>query len=153
MSIGKIAKWSLYFMLAVTVVVLGLYYGGGYTDPNAEVLEPINTEILMFWAYALVGIGIVCTAFFALFQFGVSLKDTPKKALETVVNIALFAAVLGVTYAIADGTVLDLPGYDGEDNVPGTLKIADMMLYSSYFLIGFAVVSISLSNVLKLVKK
>lgn len=153
MSISKIAHWILYGMLAVTVVVLGLYYGGGYVDPNAEVLEPKNTEILLNWGYILIGVGIVATLGFALFQFGMSVKETPKKAMSTVINIALFAAVLGGAYAIGDGTPLHLPGYDGLDNVPGTLKIADMMLYSTYFMIGVAIILVLFSNVSKLIKK
>lgn len=153
MSISKIAHWILYAMLAVTVVVLGLYYGGGYVDPNAEMLEPVNTELLLNWSYILVVAGVIATIGFALFQFLMSVKETPKKALGTVVNIALFVAVLGGAYAIGDGTPLNLPGYDGLDNVPGTLKIADMMLYASYFLIGAAIVLVLFSNVSKLIKK
>ncbi|MGL5787724.1 MAG: hypothetical protein ACRCX4_13050 [Bacteroidales bacterium] len=153
MSISKIAHWVLYAMLAVTVVVLGLYYGGGYVDQNAEILEPKNTEILLNWAYILIGAGVIATIGFALFQFMMSVKETPKKALGTVINIALFVAVMGGAWALGDSTPLNLPGYDGLDNVGPTLKIADMMLYATYFLIGVAILLVVFSNVSKLIKK
>lgn len=151
MNISNLAKWSLYLMLAVTVVVFGLYYTGGLVDTASALEEPVYTELVMWWAYILVGVGFVATVCFALLQFVRSFIDTPKEALKSLATIALFAGLLIGTYAMGDTTALPIAGTIQVE--PADLKIADMMLYSSYFLTFIAIVSIFVTNVLKLVKK
>ena len=78
----------------------------------------------------------------AIFQFGSLLVTNPKEALTTVLMLGLFAALLIISWACGSAEPLNLPAYDGADNVPFWLKLTDMWLYSSGFLLCAAILSI-----------
>ena len=44
---------------------------------------------------------------------------------------------------------MDIPGYDGQENSPFWLKLADMFLYTLYILLGLAVALIAGFSVMK----
>jgi hypothetical protein len=72
---------------------------------------------------------------FALVSFLKQLKNAPKKALGGLLVILALVALLVVTFISGDGTLLNIPGYDGTDNVPKTLKMIDMWLFSAYVML------------------
>jgi hypothetical protein len=49
--------------------------------------------------------------------------------------------VLVVAYAIGDGTLLNIPGYEGNDNRPPMLKMTDMWLYSMYVMFAITLLA------------
>ena len=76
-------------------------------------------------------------------------KEAPKKALGGFVVLVALAALLFVTYTIGDSSLMNIPGYDGPDNVPGRLKMTDMWLYSCYFMLILTVLAIFFTPLLK----
>ncbi len=70
----------------------------------------------------------------------------------TVVLIIGFAILIGISYSLADDTVLTLPGYTGADNVPATLKAAGASLISMYILSGITLVSVAFAEISKIFK-
>ncbi|MEA5062873.1 MAG: hypothetical protein VB054_06015, partial [Petrimonas sp.] len=76
MAVTKIRKTSsLAFLIAIiiTLVVLGLFLFGGQVAPEQKLVpdmsQPIFTDMLLYWAYALLVITIVALIVFAIFGF------------------------------------------------------------------------------------
>jgi hypothetical protein len=96
----------------------------------------VYIDFFLNWAYVLFGVTILAAVGFAILQ----VIRNPKNALRTFVILAIFGAIILVSYLLSDGTKMDLPGYTGTDNVESTLKFADTLLYTTYFLFVTAVV-------------
>lgn len=153
LSIRKISSWALYIMLGITVIVAGLFYFGGSIDPTAELVEPVFTDPLLYWMYALVIVAIICTLGFGIYQFAMKFKTHPREALNNVAVLVGFALILIVSWFLGSGKELNIPGYEGPDNVYGWLKATDMLLYTIYFMLGAAILAIIASSVVKLIRK
>ena len=99
--------------------------------------------------YVLFGLAVAATIIAAVFQFGAALKDNPAGAIKSLLGLVLLVVVLVVAWAMGDGTPMNIPGYDGTDNVPFWLKLTDMFLYSIYILFGATVLAIIFSSIKK----
>ena len=54
-----------------------------------------------------------------------------------------------VAWSMGSDKPLNIPGYDGADNVPFWLKVTDMFLYTIYFLLGATLVAMILGGIKK----
>ncbi len=154
----KASYYVLYAMLAVILVVIGLFVFGGSAEGqniiatvDADMWQPKNTDVLMYTVYLLLGVAVTVTLLTAILQFAITLKDRPKEALQSLLGGIILAAVLGGSWYLGSDSVLNIPGYDGPDNVAFWLKITDMFLYTFYILMGVSILSVILSFVKKLV--
>lgn len=147
MSIHKISSWILYILIAASIVSAVVFYGVGFDDK-----DPQNADQMLFLAYVFVGLGLGVTFLLSLFNFFKKLAADPKQAFKALLGPLVIVAVFVVGYAMADGTIMNITGYDGNDNVPSMLKFADMMLYSMYALIVGAIVMVFASSLFKLFK-
>ena len=152
----KVSYYVLYAMFAIILVVLGLFYFGGDAQGNAvltnvdtEMWQPAQTDTLLFLVYGLLFLAVVATVVAFLFQFGAALKDNPVKALKSLIGVIILAVVVIVAWAMGSDQPLNIPGYEGSDNVPFWLKITDMFLYSIYILFGATVLAIIFSSIKK----
>lgn len=152
-NIQKYSSWVLYCLMALTVAAFAAFYAGGSIDPNVEYLEPVYTWLVLDLAYAAFGLGLVLTVCFALLQFGIQLKDHTKDALQTLAIFGAFIALLAISWSMGNGQELYLPGYDAEFNVPFWLKLTDMWLYASEFLLGASILTIIGFSIAKLFRK
>ncbi len=145
-KIHRISRMTLIISVIISIVVLGLYFLGGQVPDvdkiGADMSQPLFTDLVLYWMYALLIITIVVLIGFAIVDFFRGLKENPKKALSGLYALLAIAAVLIVTYVIGDGTLLSIPGYEGSDNVPAILKLTDMWLYSMYFMLVITVLAI-----------
>lgn len=139
MAVTKIHRTSrmvLMLGILISIIVMGLFYLGGKVPAQEQLVanmdQPKFTDFVLYWAYVLLAVTIIVLIGFALVGFFKGLKESPKKALGGLMVLVGFAALLIVTYLIGDGTILSIPGYEGGDNVPATLKMTDMWLYSAY---------------------
>lgn len=152
----KVSYYVLYALLAIILVVLGLFFFGGDAQGEAvlmgvdpEMWQPAHTDSLLYLVYALLGVAIVATAVGFLFQFGTALKDNPVAALKSLLGFVLVVVVLVVAWSMGSDQPLNIPGYDGADNVPFWLKVTDMFLYTIYFLLGATLVAMILGGIKK----
>lgn len=152
----KVSYYVLYVMFAVTLVVLGLFYFGGDAQGDAvlasidpEMWQPAQTDTLLFLMYGLFFLAVIATVGAFLFQFGSALRDNPGRALRSLVGVIVLAVVVIVAWTMGSEQPLNIPGYDGSDNVPFWLKITDMFLYSIYILFGATVLAILFSSIKK----
>ncbi|MDD2590540.1 MAG: hypothetical protein PHO13_06580 [Fermentimonas sp.] len=145
-KIHRTSRLTLIISILISIVVLGLFFFGGQVPEHekigADMAQPVFTDLLLYWMYALLAITVVVLIGFAIVEFGRGLKENPKKALRGFYAILGLAALLVITYVIGDGTLLSIPGYEGTDNVPTVLKITDMWLYSIYFMLTITVLAI-----------
>lgn len=156
MAVTKIHRTSrtvLLVTMAISLIVLALFFLGGEVSDGQKLFpdmsQPKFTDILLYWAYALLALTIVVLILFAIFEFFKSLKESPKKALSGLFVLLALVALLIVTYVIGDGTLLNIPGYDGPDNNPSTLKMTDMWLYSGYVMLTITLLAIFITPLFK----
>ena len=96
----KVSYYALYVCFALILVVLGLFYGVGYTNPVGEYNAPEHTETLIYLMYAMFGITVAATLIAAIAQFGAALRDNAKSALKSLLGVILLVVLLIVTYNI-----------------------------------------------------
>ena len=138
-KIYRASRTTLLIGVIISILVMALFYLGGQVSAEekfiADMSQPKYTDIVLFWAYALLAITIVVLLAFAIVDFLKKLKESPKKALSGFLVLLGMAALLIITFAIGDGSLLNIPGYDGADNNPTTLKMTDMWLFSGYIML------------------
>ena len=149
--IGKMLKFLTWALMAVTVVFALLFYLGKVA-PGTEgtrIEEPVITQSFLVWAYVLFFLTAGITVIFSIANF----IANPKGAKKSLVGIGAAVVIIFVAYLLADDTVLNMPFYDGGDNVPGILKMVDTGLYTAYMLVVVAFLTILWSSVSRVFKK
>ncbi|MDD2512669.1 MAG: hypothetical protein PHH64_06520 [Proteiniphilum sp.] len=145
-KIHRTSKTALITGVLISIAVMALFYLGGQVPAHekiaADMSQPKFTDMVLYWSYILFAITIVVLLLFAIANFFRQLKESPKKALGGFLALVGIALLLLVTYFIGDGTLLNIPGYDGPDNRPATLKLTDMWLYSAYIMLALTFLAI-----------
>ena len=144
MKIQKVSGSVLYVILAITIIVAGLFFFGG-EDPNPlvpDMSQPVYTDSLIYLMYVLFGITIVITLAAAVYQFVMNFIDSPKAAIKSLASIIVLVGLLIVTWAAGSEQALVMPGYDGAENVPFWLKLTDMFLYTIYIMMAVLILLI-----------
>lgn len=151
-KIRKISSWVFLSAIIVTLAVIGLFLFGGQASQDKQVVadlsQPAFTDLLLYWSYALLFITIAVLIVFAIVGFVNNLKINPKGALRSLLVLVAMVALLGITYSIGSGELLNIPGYEGSDNNPTTLKVTDMWIYSMYFMLAISIVAIFITPIL-----
>ena len=144
MKIQKVSGSVLYVILAITIIVAGLFFFGG-EDPNPlvpDMSQPVYTDSLIYLMYVLLGITIVITLAAAVYQFVMNFIDSPKAAIKSLASIIVLVGLLIVTWAAGSEQALVMRGYDGAENVPFWLKLTDMFLYTIYIMMAVLILLI-----------
>ena len=147
----KVSYYVFYVCIALILVVLGMFFGVGYNETNAAgLVEPANTPALMYLMYGMFAVTVIATLIGAIAQFGGALKDNPKGAVKSLLGLILLVVLLIVTYNIGSSETVVL-GDGSEYSDVTMLKVSDMLLYSTYVLIGIAAIGtlINLSGIFK----
>ncbi|MEA1877175.1 MAG: hypothetical protein U9N86_09925 [Bacteroidota bacterium] len=148
---GRIFYWIL---LAVSVVLIISFY---VKSGNVSTDDPFSKQITEFgpilnyyviWAYILVGLAVFFSVLFPI----ANMVANPKSGLKTLASIAVLALLLFIGYQLADDTIMELPGYTGNDNIPETLKLTGMGIYMMYFMLGGALLAMVFSAVRNIFK-
>ncbi len=146
-KLSKILNFVLYALIAVTVVFTIMFYTGGDV-PGETYQTPVYTDMILNWAKFLVSATAVIAILFEIFH----LVLNPKNATRTLISIAALVVIALISYSMADGTPMELGGYEGADNVPSMLKLAGAFLYGTYILLGVVFISILVAEVSKIFK-
>ncbi len=114
-----------------------------------ERLVYYSTDIALVWSYILVFITALLAIVFPL----IHMFSNPSTMIRTLIILVVIAVVVGGAYMLGSQTPLDIPGYQGTDNSdPHTLKLVDMGLISTYFILGLTMLSILYSEIAKYFK-
>ena len=153
-KIRKVSSWTLLISALISIVVLGIFYAGGVTNPGAEMEEPVYTGLLLNWTSILFFGTIISTVLIAMWQFVSLLKTSPKSALISLVVLVCFAAMLFITYAIGDPTPLKGLNADSQEfNIPFWLKITDMWINSTIVLMVLIIIAVAAGSVKKMLNR
>ncbi|MDR0893090.1 MAG: hypothetical protein LBN24_10830 [Mediterranea sp.] len=152
----KVSYYVLYAIFAVILVVLGVFYLGGdaqgaevIAGVDPEMWQPAHTDTLIYLMYGLFYLAVALTVIAALYQFGAALKDNPGGAIRSLLGLVLLVVVMLIAWAVGDGTPMNIPGYDGTDNVYFWLKVTDMFLYAIYILLCVTILAMLFSAIKK----
>jgi hypothetical protein len=150
MSLQRILTILLYILLAVSAVLIAIFYFGpdveGTTGTNLE--EPTITNFILRWAYGLLVVGAILAI---LFPLGYMIAN-PKNATKALMALVFIGVVVLVGYFLASDRILEMTAYQGTGNNPTTLKWAGTGIISMYLLLGLAVLSIIFSEIAKFFK-
>lgn len=146
--IQNVSGAALYAMLAVTLIILCLFFFGGEAPVDQRVVsdpaisQPAQTDTLIYWMYILFGIMVAVTVVAAVAQLVSSFMDSPKATIKSLLGFFLLVVIMIVSWAAGSGEALVLPGYEGTENVPFWLKLTDMFLYTIYIQIAVIILAI-----------
>ncbi len=153
-KIRKLSSWTLLIISIISVIVLGIFFGGGVEDPSAEIKNYIYTGLLLDWTYVVFAVTLVALAVLALWQFASVLKTNPKSALRSLIVVVLFALLLIITYSMGDGTPLTTLNADSQTyNTPFWLKATDMWIQSSLVLFIAIILVVCAGTVKRILNK
>ncbi len=135
----KVSYYVMYAIFAVIIIVLALFYFVGYTNPVGEYNAPEHTETLIYLMYILFGIAVLSAVAAAVAQFIAAFRDNVKNALKSLIGFVLLVVLILVTYSM--GSDVPVKTGDGVYSDAFWLKVTDMFLFSTYFLLGIAVLA------------
>lgn len=153
----KLPSIILWVLFIVTVVLTIVVFGGESEEvPTATgtTESPVMLDTFLYWAYFVVGIGVVTLLLFALGQLLGMFRYNVKGALATIGTFVAFFALMGICYAVSNSEAY----YAVVNGSPVTytvseMKMVDMWLYSCYVLFAIIVVLIAGFGAKKLIAK
>lgn len=147
---SKISSYILYALMAVSVVLILLFFFGGYVEgtKGTNFAEPLHTNTALIWAFVLFMIALITALVFPL----TFLILNPKRAIRFLIGLGVVAVFVFIAYQLGSDEILNLINYSGPDNVPKTLKMVDTGLFITYLLALIAVVSILYNEISKVFK-
>ncbi|MCT4614027.1 MAG: hypothetical protein N4A49_04020 [Marinifilaceae bacterium] len=143
-NLSKLLDILTFVLIGLSVIFMGIFYFGGEIPDQAHE-TPVYTDLVLHWTKALFFVAVGLSVIFPIVQ----LVMNPKGAIKSLLGVFGLAVIIGISYAISDGTLLNLPGYTGTDNVYGTLKFADTVLYTMYILGFGAILSIAVTEAIR----
>ena len=148
------SSWTLLIVSLISLVVLGMFFGGGVVNPGEEMIEYVHTGLLLNWTSALFFITIISMVLFAIWQFITLLKVNPKSAVTSLVVVVAFAAMMFITYSMGDATPLKGLNADSQEyNIPFWLKVTDMWIYSSAILMILIIIAVAAGSVKRMLNR
>ena len=155
MKASKIASIVYYVLIALSVVVLALFFTVGFGNmeslPSGYYRSPAMTDLLMYFMYGLMAICTICTVAGAVTAKGGKVDSNMPKwgKLMASIGLWLFVPALVISFFIGSKTPV-LTGTGIYENAMW-LQVTDMMMYTIYILLVAMVVGliISLSGVFK----
>lgn len=144
---SKISKIVLWFSLIITGIIFIVYY---YLIKD---IDSAGVSMVLVWLYFLFCICVVVTLCFSFYHIISEWKDKKCKILKYLIPILCVGFLLVGSYCLGDGTPLEISGYDGKENTYFWLKLADMWIYSIYFLSSITFLSLIVGIFLSYFKK
>ena len=148
MSITKILKYlkiSLYVMFVISILLVILILKD--SDNNAKLDGSLDTSF--YWTYFLIIMGLLGIVLFGIYQ-AVTVKGDSKKMIIAIAGLAVVVLIaymmssneipqfFGTKTLIADGTL-----------TPGTARLTDVGLYTTYILAFISVATLVYTSVSK----
>jgi len=143
-TLSKYLDILTYVMIGLTAIFVAMFYLGGEV-PNQAYPTPVYSDLLIHWAKILLFLTAGLSILFPIIQLVVN----PKGAIKGLAGLVGLGLIILISYSMSDATLLDLPGYTGTDNNPGSLQFADTILYTMYILGVGTIVAIVATEILR----
>ncbi len=134
-GLSKILAIVLYVLMGVSTLLGILFY-----------TESVSAELLIYWCYALLALGVLAAIVFPIMQ----IAKNPKGAKSALTGVVALGAVFGISYALGGDEMKD--GYLEFISGPGESKMVSAGLISFYILSLVAIVVTVYSGVSKMFK-
>jgi hypothetical protein len=150
----RIAQIFFLSLMGISVLLTLIFYLNiGNVNSNDPLVKQISDmgptlNYLTYWTYFLT----ILSALFAVGFPAMQIISNPKSGWKALASLGVIALVFFVAYQLGDGTVMDIAGYTGGDNIPKTLKLTDMAMFSMYAMVVGSVVAVLYSEISKLFK-
>ncbi len=125
----KIIKIALWVLMIVSTGITAWGYAAGFTDKSVDTL--------LYWAYALVVVGIVAAI---LIGITISAINNPKSLIKMGIELVAVVIVVGAVYFLSSGA--PAVGYVGKEVSAMTLKLTDTVLNLTYILCAITILAI-----------
>lgn len=151
----KLSNIVLYIIIAITIIVMGMFYFGGGTDQaindstDAGIFYvPNYTTLAIDFAGILLALAIIIALAVAIWGF----IQAPKQSMKSLLGIGLVAVVLIVSYFLSDIKPIKLQGSDTFFTDALRLRLADVCIWSTWILLGCTLIAIAFAYFKKLTK-
>lgn len=146
-TLSKILTIFLGVLFAISVIFVVLFYIKVAPLDKVDQLQSSFVGYYLGWAALLLALTAVLAIVFPI----ISMVTNPKGAIKSLISIVVIVIVIAITYSFSSGELLQLSAnYQGSDNVPGTLKLADTGLFTTYAFFGLAILAAIVSEVMKI---
>jgi uncharacterized membrane protein len=148
MTFAKYARYFLYVLMGVSVLLIGLFYFGGVVEGTEDLThpEPKITDAIIKFSYVLLALSAGLAIAFLVIQLVSNLSLLKRSAIV----IVIIAVIFLISRSMASDQLLDIKGY--ADNNPKTLKDVGTGLISTYILLGTTIVAMIYSEISKIFK-
>ena len=141
MESKKYAKKFKILLLVLMILSVGVLVWGSLKGFEAN--DGAATNVLLYWAYIVLGIALVSVICIGLYITAVT---NPKGLIKIGIAVVAAAVLFGVCYLLASGA--PAIGYSGATPPTATeLKMTDTILNLAYLVGGAAILSIIVSEV------
>jgi len=140
----KVNSILMYVLIAVGVILMVMTMTSGLTPEDGDCTDCGAVGAFIGMSYALLIAGIVAAIGGAVMQVILN----PKQIKGALIGIGGLVVVMGLSYALADGTVEPIYG----DVTETTSRLSGAGLYAFYILFVGAVLSIAYSSVSRILK-
>ncbi|MCQ2204481.1 MAG: hypothetical protein MJZ15_08575 [Bacteroidales bacterium] len=142
---GYISQGVMILLMLISVVLMAMSASEA-SDEVRAFAEGSWTGTVITWAVVVFAIAL----FGAVASYVVGAIVDTSNLLRTAIAVVGAIVLVCVCWALADGTPLPLVGYEGSENVPLWLKIADTGMFLGYIAAVVAVLAIIVSEVVQL---
>jgi len=141
-SISDIVLWIL---AGISVILIVLFFAGEQVE-EATTTGGIQTtwaqtDLFLYWVYALIAIGVVALIIFAIKTLITDFQQDAKGALMSIATVVVFVLVIAGCYLVSNAEAFTRV-VNGETEAYSAveMKVVDMWINAIVVLIGAAVV-------------
>ena len=137
---NNISKYVMYVILAVSVVALALLLilsgsDGHYGKISGDITGFNGLDILLWWSYILLAVGVFAAVIMSIVNVG----KNPGGAKQGLVGLIVLAVVIGIAFLLSKTDHVAIAGGKEQYTNKGGLILADVGLYTAYFVLIAAV--------------
>jgi hypothetical protein len=145
-SIAKITKVLLWVLIALSIFFALMLF----MNTTEEDVKWVGNSLK--FTYVILILAIAAVILSSLYIFTMKLIAKPKSAIMTIITIGILGVIFLIAYSKSSDIPLDMPNYEGPDNVPGPLKWSDTGLFMMYILFGLSLLAILYAEISRLFK-
>jgi hypothetical protein len=139
----KLLSIIKYLILAVSVVLAV----GVMVSAEGTAMQGMFLDAVLYWSYGLLGATVLGVIVFPL----INLVKNPKGAMRSLFGLALLVAVLLIGFALSSAEPVVTAANHVFDNVL-ELRLSDVGLYTAYIVFAASILTIVVTEIIKVIK-
>lgn len=152
-SIALIACFAITIVLTIMFFAVGAWVEVPTTTGGITETSP-NTDIFLYWVYAIVVVGVIALVLFAVKTLITMFQTNAKEALMALGGVAAFALLLIVCYFASPATEFSrVVNGETQTITESTMKMVDMWLYAIYTLLALTVLLVAGFGIKNIIQK